>query len=58
MPEPVAIENSDTNSSRFSDILSVSDVDSLLSESPDAKDGTEAAHVGKVVVIEDVAFVT
>ena len=41
-----------------SDITSVSDLDSLFSESPDTKDETKTAHVGKVIVIEDVAFVT
>jgi hypothetical protein len=46
---------------RTSDIVSVSDLDSLFSESSDTKGETEtasSAHVGKVVVIEDVAFVT
>jgi len=57
----VVLENSDAKSNESSDIISVSDLDSLLSESSDAKAETEttsSAHVGKVVVIEDVAFVT
>jgi hypothetical protein len=44
-----------------SDALLVSDLDSMSSESSDTKGETEtasSAHVGKVVVIEDVAFVT
>ena len=57
-PESVAIENSDAKSSKSSDIISISDLDSLLSESSDAKDEIQSAHVGKVVVIDDVAFVT
>ena len=50
-----AIENSG------SEIVSVSDLDSLFSELSDMKGGSETAstaHIGKVVVIEDVAFVT
>jgi len=57
----VVLENSDAKSNKTCDILSVSDLDSLFSESSDMKGGTEttsSAHVGKVVVIEDVAFVT
>jgi len=57
----VVFENSDVKSNESSDIISVSDLDSLFSESSDAKGETEttpSAHVGKVVVIEDVAFVT
>ena len=57
----VVLENSDVKSNESSDIISVSDLDSLLSGSSDAKGETEtasSAHVGKVVVIEDVAFVT
>ena len=40
-----------------SDIISVSDQDSF-SESSDPKEKIEPTHFGKVVVIEDVAFVT
>ena len=42
------------------DIVSVSDLDFLFSEpSEKGESGTvSSAHVGKVVVIEDVAFVT
>ena len=57
----VVIESSDAKSSGPSDIISVSDLDSLFSESSDPKGESGAApsaHVGKVVVIEDVAFVT
>ena len=57
----VSIETSDAKSNEPLDIVSVSDLDSLFSESPDMKDEAEAAasaHVGKVVVIEDTAFVT
>ena len=55
----VVLENSDAKSNESSDIISVSDMDSLFSESFNTKGETEtASHVGKVVVIEDVAFVT
>ena len=55
------VENSDAKSNESSDIISVSDVDSLFSEPLDTMGETDLAspaHVGKVVVIEDVAFVT
>ena len=57
----VAVGDLDANTGEFSDIISVSDLDSLISGSPDA--GSEAgtapsAHVDKVVIVEDVAFVT
>ena len=57
----VVLENSDAKSNEPSDILSVSDLDSLFSESPDTKGGAETAscaHVGETVVIKDAAFVT
>ena len=57
----VVLENSDTKNNESSEIISVSDLDSLFSESSDTKGKTEtasSAHAGKVVVIEDVAFVT
>ena len=57
----VAVGNSDAKSNETSDIISVSDLDSLFSGSPDAggeAGTTSSAHVGKVVIIEDVAFVT
>jgi len=57
----VVLENSDVKGNESPDIISVSDLDSLFSESSDTKAETEttsSAHVGKVVVIEDVAFVT
>ena len=57
----VVLEKSDAKSNESSDTLSVSDLDSMFSESSDTKDETgtpSSAHVGKVVVIEDVAFVT
>jgi len=57
----VILENSDAKSNEPSDIVSVSDLDSLFSGSSDTKGETEtasSAHFGKIVVIEDVAFVT
>ena len=57
----VGLEKSDATSNESSDISSVSDIESLFSESSETKDGTGTAssvHVGKVVVIEDVAFIT
>jgi len=57
----VVLEKSDAKSNESSDITSVSDLDSLFSDTSDTKGKTEtasSAHVGKVVVIEDVAFVT
>ena len=59
--DAVVLEKSDARGSEPSDILSISDLDSVFSESSDTKGGTEttsSAHIGKVVVIEDVAFVT
>ena len=57
-PEPPATDDSNAKKNEPSDAISISDLDSLFSESPDTKHETEPAHVGKVVVIEDVAFVT
>jgi hypothetical protein len=60
----VVVENSNTNgdSSQVSDIISVSEFDSVLfSESSNTNletNSAPSAHVGKVVVIEDVAFIT
>ena len=55
----VVLESSDVKGNESSDIISISDLDSLFSGSSDMKGETEtASHVGKVVVIEDVAFVT
>ena len=57
----IVLEKSDVKSNEHSDIISVSDIDSLFSDSSDTKGEAEtasSAHVGKVVVIEDVAFVT
>ena len=57
----VVPETPDAKSHGSSDVISVSDLDSLFSESSDTKGETEtasSAHVGRVVVIEDVAFVT
>jgi len=57
----VVIENADTKNNESPEIISVSDLDSLLSESSDTGGDTgttSSVHVGKVVVIEDVAFVT
>ena len=57
----VVLEHLDTKINDPSDIVSVSDLDSLFSESSDTKGETTiaaSAHIGKVVVIDDVAFVT
>ena len=57
----VVLEKSDVKNNESSDIPSISDLDSLFSEPSDTKDATgivSSAHIGKVVVIEDVAFVT
>jgi hypothetical protein len=57
----VVLEKSDARDNESSDILSVSDLDSMFSESSDTKGETvtaSSAHVGKVIIIEDVAFVT
>ena len=57
----VVLEKSDAKSNESSEIISVSDLDSLFSDSSDTKGETEtasSAHTGKVVAIEDVAFVT
>ena len=57
----VVLENSNAKSKETSDIPSVSEFDSLFYESSDTKGGAETTsppHVGKVVIIEDVAFVT
>ena len=56
----VTVGTSDARSNESLDIVSVSDLDSLFSEPPDTKGeaGATSAHVGKVIVIEDVAFVT
>ena len=57
----VPVENLDPKTNESVDITSVSDLDSLFSESSDAMYETElasSAHVGKIVVIEDTAFVT
>ena len=55
------IESSGAKSCESSDIVSVSDLGSVFSDSSDRKTETNpdsSAHVGKVIVIEDVAFVT
>ena len=57
----VNVESSDAKDNEPSDIISVSDLDSLFSGTSDTKGeaGTgSSAHVGKVVVVEDVAFIT
>ena len=56
--ELVTIEKSDASSSESSDVTSVSDLDSLFSEPVYIKDESNTAHFGKVIVIEDVAFIT
>jgi hypothetical protein len=62
-PQFVTVESSDVKNNESPDIMSVSDLDSLFSESSDTvtkgeTDPAPPAHLGKVVVIEDVAFVT
>ena len=57
----VVLEKPAVKSNESSDMVSVSDIESLFSESSKTKDETEpasSAHIGKVIVIEDVAFVT
>ena len=57
----VVLEKPAAKSNESSDMVSISDIESLFSESSDTKDETESAssgHVGKVIVIEDVAFIT
>ena len=57
----VFLEKPTAKSSESSDTVSVSDIESLFSESSETKDEPEpasSAHIGKVVVIEDVAFIT
>ena len=57
----VILEKPDAKSSEPPDIPPVSDLDSVFSESSDTEGRAEtasSAHIGKVVVIEDVAFVT
>jgi hypothetical protein len=57
----VVLEKSDAKDNEHSDAPSIPDPDPMSSESSDTKGETEtasSAHVGKVVVIEDVAFDT
>ena len=60
----IGSRNSDAKGNESPDIISVSDMDSMFSDSADTKAGAEMTvtsnptHVGTVVVIEDVAFVT
>ena len=54
----VAIEHSDAKCNEPLDIISVSDLYSSSSESLDTRDEVNPVHFGKVVVIDDVAFVT
>jgi len=57
----IVLERSDAKNHECSDVLSISDLDSMFSDPSDTSDETgtaSSAHVGKVVVIEDVAFVT
>ena len=56
--ELIKTENPDAKGGNSSDIISVSDLDSLFTESSDTQDGVRPPHVGKVVLIEEVAFVT
>ena len=57
-PDLFTIENSDAKSSKSSDTLSVSDLNPAFSAPSDARDETKSAHVGKVAVIQDTAFIT
>ena len=60
------IQNSDGRENSSSDVISISDMDSLFSDSPETKAEAKVVatpapthtHTGTVVVIEDVAFVT
>ena len=60
----VGSQNQDAKDNESSDIISVSDMGSVFSDSVDTKAETEvtvpsnSTHIGTVVVIEDVAFVT
>ena len=60
--DAVVLEKPAVKSNESSDMISVSKIESLFSESSETKDETEpatsSAHIGKVVIIEDVAFVT
>ncbi|KAF9793441.1 hypothetical protein BJ322DRAFT_1155521 [Thelephora terrestris] len=59
-PELVTVENLDMKSSNSSDIIpaAAADLDSLLSDSSDARNFPPSTHAGKVAVVEDVAFIT
>ena len=57
----VILGKSEAKGNESSDMVSVSDIESLFTESSETKDEKEpssSSHVGKVVVIEDVAFIT
>ena len=60
----IGSKNSDGKDNESSDIISVSDMDSLFSDSVHTKAKPEAttipapAHIGTTVVIDDAAFVT
>ena len=58
----VDYKNSDAKGNESSDIISISDVDSLFLDSVDTKTEAEApitpTHIGTVIVIDDVALVT
>lgn len=59
--ELVTVESADAKGNDSSDVISSSDWDSLFSDSPDTRDERKCAsstHVGRVAIIEDVAFVT
>ena len=55
-------QSPDSKGNKSSDIISVSDVDSFLSDSVETKTEdksvTTTIHVGNIIVVEDVAFVT
>jgi hypothetical protein len=60
----IGSQNSDAKGEEPSDIISISDAESLFSDSVDTKAeagvaiAPTAAHVGTTVIIDDVAFVT
>ena len=65
-PSTEGIQTSDEKESASSDVVSVSEMESLFSDPPEtiaearveATPSSTSTHIGTVVVIEDVAFVT
>lgn len=57
----IPLKNSDAKRNESSEVASVSDLDPLSPDPPDPKGEAEtpsSVHVGTVLVVEDVAFVT